>query len=97
MDAPPMTPEANDAQPARSHAAPCSAEYYEIGLVGGTVLRIRPGRGKGCAYDNLLAALAGSKTHDGEEWQDEWMSYAKTIRLDEIPPSPPNEKVSHAG
>lgn len=69
-----------------------SEAYYEIGLVGGTVLRIRTGRGKDCAYDHLLVALEGSKTYDDEkqEWQGEWMRYAKSIKLDAVPPSPPN-------
>ena len=68
-----------------------SEVYYEIGLVGGTVLRIRTGRGKDCAYDHLLAALDGSKTYDDEnqEWQGEWMRYVKSIKLDAVPPSHP--------
>jgi hypothetical protein len=85
---------ANQERPTALPPAPGSEAYYEIGLVGGTVLRIHAGRGKDCAYDHLLAALEGSKTYDDEkqEWQGEWMRYAKKIRLDEVPPSPPNDQ-----
>lgn len=79
----------------RAAPATGSESYCEIGLVGGTVIRIQPGRGADAAYDHLLAALKNSKTFNGKAWQDEWMEYAKVIRpipLNEIPPSPPNDR-----
>ena len=65
--------------------------YYEIGLVGGTAIRIQPGRGNDKAYDHLLAALEGSMTRCPRtgEWQVEWMRYAKKVEIEAEEPAAP--------